>query len=213
MYLMPRSRVLALLFAATVISPGCTVPRTPRDSVDPSLFETAGDAEVALRLVLAEDTLGTAARKGEILYYYIVNGSSPRQLDLNPGNFRITVRTESGDVVKPSNVASPASGSWGQTTLMLPARAILGQALDLRCIRDGAGYSGDPLEKEDCLGGYRLHVPGVYEIILQYLLDDITSRELAEDAVVTDTSIAAAADMGLSGRWLADSVKVVVVDR
>jgi hypothetical protein len=125
-------------------------------------------AEMTLRIELARDTITADDNAIVAVHYYIVNGSQPTTFDNNPGFFRIRIENEGGSPIAPVRVAYPVTGFWGSTTLELPARAVLGQVIDLRCIQDRAGYAGDPIEPVDCLVMYQLNRPGMYRVIIEY---------------------------------------------
>ena len=126
------------------------------------------DSGAKLVVALPRDTISADDNAAIEVHYYVVNGPKRITFDNNPGFYSLQVQTSEGQPVTPSNATAPVTGSIGPTRIELPARAILGQVVDLRCVRDEAGYGGDPTASDACLGGYPLHERGSYRIILEY---------------------------------------------
>lgn len=101
----------------------------------------------------------------------------------------------------------------GDTRVAMPARSVLGQAVDLGCVRDGAGFGGDPLVREDCLGRYDLAEPGSYRVIVEYFWEDTGALAGSGGSVEADTITGAVQTSPSEGRWLADSVVITVAER
>lgn len=142
----------------------------------------------ALRVVLPKDTVQARDRAPLKIAYYIINGANPIQFDNNPGFYEVRVETDKGSLVQPNRLAAPAGGSWGETRQVLPAGAVLGQVLNLRCIQDGAGYGGDPLTaSEDCIAVYGLEQPGSYRVVMRYEGPTIEWDSAEVDGAAADT--------------------------
>jgi len=211
-----QSRLLIAYSAIALVLPmlcGCSDSQSDirlRGSALPLLKVDSGATVV---IALARDTIAPSDRAAVEVYYYVVNGPRRTIFDNDPGFYSLHVQTSEGFSAGPTNVTAPITGSLGQTRMSLPARAIFGQVVNLRCIQDGAGYGeGDPAGWGACLGGYSLHEPGSYRIVLEYWGPDFKWQQAKESG----GSEIAAADTGAvlevlpRARHMADTVTLVV---
>jgi hypothetical protein len=193
---------------------GCsTSPRNTSAARSP-LSRLKADSGTKLVLSLVRDTIVADDQAALEVNYYIVNGPKRTTFDNEPGFFRLQVQTVDGRPINPSNPSSPASGSLGETKISLPARAILGQVVNLRCVQDGAGYAGgDPAGvSTNCLGSYPLHERGSYRIVLDYSGPEFTWQQAAgatgRGAAALDTG--ATLKVIPNARHMADTAILVV---
>lgn len=157
--------------AALVLSVAYGCSETSRDisPAEMSVPMLRVDSGTKLVVVLPRDTIALHDNAPVEVHYYVVNGPQRITLDNDPGFYSVRIETSAGRPVRPTGDLSPASGSLGQTRMELPARAILGQLVNLHCIQDGAGYSGgDPAASDACLGSYPLQESGSYRVIIEY---------------------------------------------
>lgn len=164
---------LLLAFAAVE---GCTDREHDHGSA-PRLFAPKANDRMTFQIVLARDTISPDDNQAVELYYYVVNGTRRVTFDNDPGRYKIRLERQNGQAVPPAYVTSPVTGMLGRTTMVLPARAILGQVVDLRCLRDGAGYRGDMSAQEGCLRRFALDSAGIYRVILEYDGTDYRRRQ------------------------------------
>lgn len=122
---------------------------------------------LSLAVSVPHDSI-TLASEAVYLEYHIVNGTKPSRFDNNPGLFEVRVESDEGRAVEPVFITAPLLRSMGSTQIRLPARSSLSQVINLKCIQDAAGYGGDPLDPDECLGFYEFDQPGNYRIILMY---------------------------------------------
>jgi len=193
---------------------GCSTSPQKAPSIRSPLSMLKTDSGTKLVLSLPRDTIAADDQTPLAVNYYIVNGPGRTTFDNEPGLYNLRVQTADGRLINPSNPSSPAAGSLGETRISLPARAILGQVVNLRCIQDGAGYAGgDPAgASADCLGSYPLHERGSYLIILEYSGPDFTWQQPAKASkrgtAAVDTGAALKVIPG--ARHLADTANLVV---
>jgi len=172
---------------------GCSASPRNTTSARSPLSMLKVDSGTKLVLSLPRDTIAADDQAAIEVNYYVVNGPKRTTFDNEPGFYSLQVQTSGGRPVNAINPSAPATGSLGDTRISLPARAILGQVVNLRCIQDGAGYAGgDPAgAAAPCLGGYPLRERGTYRIIIEYSGPDFGSQQ-AERAAGSN----AAADTG-----------------
>jgi len=193
---------------------GCSASRRsmPADRSPLSMLKV--DSGTKLVLKLPRDTIAADDQAAIEVSYYVVNGPKQTTFDNEPGFYNLHVETVDGRPVNPTNPNSPASGSLGETRISLPARAVLGQVVNLRCIQDGAGYAGgDPAASAaTCLGSYPLHDRGSYRIILEYSGPDFRwqqpEREAGRGTPAVDTGATLRVIPG--ARHMADTAVLVV---
>jgi hypothetical protein len=188
---------------------GCSRPERTRPWTADD-FEPRADEHVMLQVVLPRDTVDQGYPGAVEVFYYVVNGAEPMTLDNRPERWQVRLETQDGRPVAPTVVSSPATGMLGDTRLMLPARGILGQVVNLRCIRDGAGYVGDPTEREECLGFYDLDRAGVYRVILEYTGPDHRVPVRDSASVSTDTATRGGSRSEPGTFQMADTATLVV---
>lgn len=173
----------------------------------------AVDTGAVLRVVLPQDTIKGGGRADVPFYFYVINGPSPLMFDNEPGTFTVSVHAQSGNTIEPVFVMSPVLASYGETTLDLPARAILGQVMNLACISDGAGYGGDPLDGKQCLGYFQFDQPGTYRVVLSYEGDLLRWPRMEEGATGMDTASKVRPERIRGGRRMSDRATLVVLPR
>jgi hypothetical protein len=177
-----------------------------------SLKSLRVDSGVRVVALLPRDTIDASDQAPVILDYYVVNGPKATQFDNDPLSYTFRVETFEGREIRAVERNGPASGSYGETKLNLPARALLRQSINLRRIADGAGYGGlDPMKAASvCLTRYSLQDRGKYRIIVDY-----TGRELSwrQDTPVSSKAAADTSAVSHSvpnARHLSDTAILVV---
>lgn len=102
------NRVLVLLALSA-----CTGPNEAISVVEPPLLSHITEGNFHLRVEAVASTDISGAADPPIIYYYLVNGSQTRTVNINPGLFRISVRTKGGEPVTPEIFSHPAAAAWG----------------------------------------------------------------------------------------------------
>lgn len=163
---------------------GCTDTRSDARLDRSAIVVHRVDSGLRLVVFVSRDTIAASDQTAVEVNYLVVNGPKRVMFDNEPGLFSVQIWSSKGQIVSPDSAASPASGSLGETKLVLPARAVLSQVLNLRCIADGAGYGGaDPATASDrCLGSYSLRTRDSYRIVVDYRGPDLRWQQ----AVTTD---------------------------
>lgn len=145
-------------WAVLLVFSGCS-PEPDGQASGLRLF-SAPRLGLSLQIALSADTVAAGDTAGLYLQYYVVSGASSSRFDNSPGMFASRVERESGEVVDGEFVTHPLNRRMGNTRVVIPARGALGQVINLRCIQDAAGYGGDPLNPDVCLGFYKFDRPG-----------------------------------------------------
>lgn len=152
-----------------VMCVACSEPasQTPGGNRMKSLLGPRTGLGLELRATLRDDTITRGDRKPAEVVYVVANGPSPTPFVNDPTLFLIKVEEPTGRLVPYTGAAGPVLGSWGaQTRIVLPARAILVQVEDLRCLND-ASYATTK-EPISCVMSYNLDVTGTYRVIVEY---------------------------------------------
>jgi hypothetical protein len=193
---MPKCTASLKLTLWTVIGSAvcssCSTPQNDLVSPEHKYAMLKVDSGIALQVGLGRDTIRVGDQAPVELHYTVVNGPQPSRFDNEPGNYEIRLERADGRPVPPVFITSPVTGASINAVLFLPARAVFGQVMDLRCIQDRAGYGSDPSRPPRCLGLYKLDEPGAYRVILRYEGDDLTRqptrRSTMMDSVTKETS-------------------------
>ena len=146
-----------------VLTGACTERRQATVRREHAPFSITADSDVALVGRLPRDTVFLADSSPLLLHYYIANGPAGTWFENQPGLFFFDIQKLDGTSIVGPEVTHPKTGTYGTTRLFLPARAVLGQVVNLRCIQDGLGYwVREPGGWGDCLArfhdGQRLSV-------------------------------------------------------
>jgi hypothetical protein len=190
---------------------GCSGPdRQPVSRA--GAFNPRTDGRITLQVELPRDTVSRGDRSAVQFFYYVVNGPEPVRFSNQPGNWQIRLETQDGTAVPGTFVTSGATG-WLDAHFVLPARAIFGQVGDLRCFRDAAGYTGDPVAGEECLGFYELDRAGTYRIIVEYSGPDLRQAPLDDKNAAEDTATVTRRRPDPPSFRMADTATLVVTDR
>lgn len=163
-----------------------------------------------LRVVLPRDTIAADDHAAVEVYYYVINGPSEVVFDNGPGFYSVRLQTLAGQDLRPIDTTAPVTSSMGpfQTRIALPARAVLGQVVNLRCVADAGGYLGDPIQASTCLGRYRLEERGSYRVIVEYAGPEFRLEQQQRKAGSGfDTAFLKEVPQG---RHMADTAKFVV---
>ena len=208
------SRTCGKVALVMLLLSGCSDSRGNNSSARTPLSMFTVDSGVKLVITLPRDTIASDDQSPIDVNYYVVTGPTELIFDNNPGLYDLHVLTADGRLVKPTIERYTASMMIGETKLSLPARAMLGQALNLRCVQDEAGYGGgDPAGASDsCLGGYPLHERGSYRIIINYRGPDLRWRRPTSAAESSRAVFGKRAILEVipDARHLADTATIVV---
>ena len=204
-----------MMVLGTAMLPACAKPPNASAPAEHAFILAKANSGIELRIDIPRDTISADDRGAVEMHYYIINGPRAAIFDNAPGSYEIRVERIDGESVPPVVVTSPVTGSQGQTTMELPARAVLGQVMNLRCIQDGAGYRGDPSAPDRCLGLYKLDQAGSYRVILQYEGPDLQWPKPVPGNAPMDSGAANARAIQVveAGRRLADTASLVVTAR
>jgi len=198
------------LLVLTATLAGCQREQ-PNNRLGSIPLDLGSQDSVRLTAFLPRDTVASEDDTALTVYYYVVNGDEPIEFDNDPALFRLRVQRQDGSPVSPNQISSPAGGSWGDTRHTLPAGAVLGQVLNLRCIRDGAGYGGNHrTAAEDCLAVYDLKQPGLYLVIIEYDGPSFSWRARDLGNAAADTA-GGAQRAALKNLRIADTASLMVV--
>ena len=153
-------RFTIVLWAAGACALQTNAP-APEEPVQ-ELFSTLPDTGLVLR-AMARRPVVARGEPAEIVVT-IVNGSTPSLFMNDPDQLGIWLENEDGAAVEVVD-GFATTGSWGEVVqLVLPARAMLTQVYDLRCLRSGyETRAGSP-----CGMVYDLSEPGRYRAIVRY---------------------------------------------
>ena len=159
----------AVMLAPSILS-GCVHSREDASTAHPA-HSFRVDSGLKLVVVMGRDTIRPDEQASIEVNFYVVNGPQLTTFDNDPGFYTVRVETSDGRPVNLVDPNGPASGSLGETRISLPARATLGQVINLRCLADGGGYAArDPAgSSRICLGSYPFRESGKYQVIVDYL--------------------------------------------
>ncbi len=130
------------------------------------------DSGLGLETVLVRDSI--VPPDSPLLWVFLKNGGAPRQVNLHPDAFYISVETSTGQRLDPVEARSMDDFLGLMVRPVLPRGGVFGSLVSLDCVDNGYGRSGPGL---GCYYGYRFETPGDYRIITDYRLEE-TGEEI-----------------------------------
>jgi hypothetical protein len=177
-------QITAAWLLALISLSACARPHSEAGSAPESPGLPAG-VGIALRVSLPRDRVPLREERPLVLRYDVITGAEPVRFDNAPEHWSFHVLAANGTELGWERLTHPATGASDGTEVVLSARGTLGQASDLRCVRDEAGYGGDPLANQECLGSIQLPREGEYRVIVEYRGPDLRQHRqftVAEDS-------------------------------